>query len=228
MAQTEATQTQLGEQVSQTGNELELAKSRVQTSRDELNDSEHELANTQKELQQVNSDLSTNQRTLTERDSKLDVLRQLNEEGAGLGAGSQAVLKGLDNPQLYRPAIVGALANFIEVNSEYIPAIEAALGQHLQAILVRDRAIGESIAVHLAEKKIGRAAIVPVPDLPKQNAVQLQSLPDGAIAWALDRVKCRPEVTSLVTRLLDNVVLASSLTSAFEIREERLNSPSLP
>ena len=218
LAQTEATQTQLGEQVSQTGNELELAKSRVQTSRDELNDSEHELANTQKELQQVNSDLSTNQRTLTERDSKLDVLRQLNEEGAGLGAGSQAVLKGLDNPQLYRPAIVGALANFIEVNSEYIPAIEAALGQHLQAILVRDRAIGESIAVHLAEKKIGRAAIVPVPDLPKQNAVQLQSLPDGAIAWALDRVKCRPEVTSLVTRLLDNVVLASSLTSAFEIK----------
>ena len=152
------------------------------------------------------------------------MLKQLNEEGAGLGVGTQAVLKGLDNPQIYRAAIIGALANFIEVNSEYIAPIEAALGQHLQAILVKERLIGESIALDLAEKKIGRAAIVPVPDLPKQSAVQLQSLPDGAVAWALDRIKSRPEVSPLVTRLLDNVVLASNLSSAFEIKR---NAPDL-
>ena len=148
----------------------------------------------------------------------------MNEEGAGLGAGTQAVLRGLDNPQLYRAAIIGALANFIEVDSEYIAAIEAALGQHLQAILVKERLVGESIALDLAEKKIGRAAIVPVPHLPNQSPVQLQSLPDGAVAWALDRIKSRPEVSPLVTRLLDNVVLASNLSSAFEIKR---NAPDL-
>ena len=89
------------------------------------------------------------------------MLKQLNEEGAGLGAGTQAVLKGLDNPQLYRAAIVGALANFIEVNNEFIPAIEAALGQHLQTIFISDLAIAESIACALAEKKVGRAALRP-------------------------------------------------------------------
>ena len=152
------------------------------------------------------------------------MLKQLNEEGAGLGAGTQAVLRGLDNPQLYRAAIVGALANYIEVDSEYIAAIEAALGQHLQAILVRDRLAAESIALDLAEKKVGRAAIVPVSNLPKQSAVQLQSLPDGAVAWALDRIKSRPEVSPLITRLLENVVMASNLPSAFEIRK---NAPDL-
>jgi chromosome segregation protein len=216
--QTEATQSQLGDLVSQTGNELELAKARVQTSRDELNDSEHELAITQKELQLIDSDLGANQRTLTERESKLEVLNQLNEEGAGLGVGTQAVLRGLDNPQLYRAAIIGALANFIEVSGEYIAAIEAALGQNLQAILVKDRLVGESIALDLTEKKIGRAAIVAVSELPNQKAMQLQSLPDGAVAWALDRIKSRPEVSPLVTRLLDNVIIASSLLSAFEIK----------
>jgi len=148
----------------------------------------------------------------------------LNEEGAGLGVGTQAVLKGLDNPQLYRAAIIGALANFIEVSSENIAAVEAALGQNLQAILVKDRSVGESIAVYLAEKKIGRAAIVPALSLPNQRAVQLQSLPDGAVAWALDRIKSRSEVSPLVTRLLDNVVLASNLSSAFEIKR---NAPDL-
>src|SRR3984957_2133136 len=180
LSQAEATTSQLVDLVSQTGNELELAKERVQTSRDELNDSEHELANAQKQRQGIDADLGTNQRTLTERQSKFEVLKQLNEEGAGLGAGPQAVLKGLDNPQLYRAATVGALANFIEVESEYIAAIEAALGQHLQAILVKERLVGEAIALALAGMKIGRAAIVPVPDLPRQSAVQLQSLPDGA------------------------------------------------
>jgi chromosome segregation protein len=224
LTQTEATQSQLGDLVSQTANELELAKARVQSSRDELNDSEHELSHTQKELQQIDNDLGTNQRALTERVSKLEVLKQLNEEGAGLGVGTQAVLRGLDNPELYRAAIIGALANFIEVTSEYIPAIEAALGQHLQAILVKERLLGEAIALALAEKKFGRAAIVPVPQLPNHIPVQLQSLPDGAVAWALDRIKPKPEVSPLVTRLLDNVVLASNLSSAFEIKR---NAPDL-
>jgi chromosome segregation protein len=219
LTQTEGTHAHLGELVSRTGDELELAKAKVQTSRDELNDSEHELAHTQKELQQIERDLGAVQRTLTERESKLEVLKQLNEEGAGLGAGTQAVLRGLDNPERYRATIIGALANYIEVDSEYIAAIEAALGQHLQAILVRDRLAAESIALDLAEKKVGRAAIVPVSNLPKQNAVQLQSLPDGAVAWALDRIKFRPEVAPLITRLLENVVMASALPSAFEIRK---------
>jgi chromosome segregation protein len=218
ITQTEATTSHLVELVSHTESELELAKARVQSGRDELNDSEHELANTQKQLQQLDRDLSANQRTRTERESKLEVLKQLNEEGAGLGAGTQAVLKGLDNPQLYRAAIIGALANFIEVDSDYIAAIEAALGQHLQAILVKDRMVGESIALTLAETKVGRAAIVSVPDLPHHSAVQLEALPDGAASWALDRIKLRPEVSALVTRLLDHVVLASNLSSAFQIR----------
>jgi chromosome segregation protein len=218
LTQTEAARRHLEDLVSSTASELELAKAQVQASRDDLNDSEHELTNAQKELQRIDSDLATNQRIVTERESKLEVLKQLNEEGAGLGAGTQAVLRGLDNPQLYRAAIIGALANFIEVTSEFIPAIEAALGQHLQAILVSDPIVGESITLYLAQKRIGRAAIVPVALLPKQSAVQLQSLPDGAIAWALDRIKFRIEVSPLVTRLLDNVVLAPDLSAAFEIK----------
>jgi chromosome segregation protein len=224
LTQTETTRSQIGDLVSHTENELELARARVQSNRDALNDSEHELANIQNELQQIESDRGANQRILTDRESKLEVLKQLNEEGAGLGAGTQAVLKGLNNPQLYRAAIIGALANFIEVNNEYLAAIEAALGYHLQAVLVREHLVGESIAIYLAEKKIGRAAIASVPRLPNQSAVQLQSLPDGAIAWALDKIESKPEVRPLITRLLDNVALASNLTTAFVIKR---NNPDL-
>jgi chromosome segregation protein len=224
LTQTETTQGQVGAMVAHTRNDLELAQTKVQSCRDELNDSEHDLTNTQRELRQVDAELSANQRTLTERESKLEVLKQLNEEGAGLGAGTQAVLKGLDNPQFYRAAIIGALANFIEVSGEFIPAIEAALGQHLQTIFISDPAIAESIACTLADRKVGRAALIPTPYLPKRSAVQLQALPDGALAWALDRINSGLHVSPLVNRLLDNVVIAPNLTTAFEIRR---NAPDL-
>ena len=37
-------------------------------------------------------------RLIAEKESRLEVLRQLNEEGEGLAQGSQAVLKGLERP----------------------------------------------------------------------------------------------------------------------------------
>ncbi|HKM58821.1 MAG TPA: chromosome segregation protein SMC [Chthoniobacterales bacterium] len=217
--QTESTQTHLVSLVSTTSDDLERANGKLQESRDELSDSEHDLANSRKDLQQTDSHLTASRRTLTERESKLEVLKQLNEEGAGFGSGTQAVLKGLDKPQLYRAAIAGALANFIEVNSEYIPAIEAALGRHLQAILVREPLIGESIAFDLAEKKFGRAAVIPCVPGPKRAGTSDEPLPSGALGWALDQIKCEPNVSTLVARLLDRVVLASNLASAFEIRK---------
>ncbi|MBV9645498.1 MAG: chromosome segregation protein SMC [Verrucomicrobia bacterium] len=224
LTQTVAIRRQIEDLVSHTENELELAKARVQGNRNELNDSEHELANIQNELHQIESDLSAKHRVLTDRESKLEVLKQLNEEGAGLGAGTQAVLKGLDNPQLYRPAVIGALANSIEVKNEHLAAVEAALGYYLHAVLVQEHLVGESIAIYLAEKKIGRAAIVSLAHLPDQSAVRAQSLPEGAIAWALDQIESKPEVRPLISRLLDNVVLAPNLTTAFVIKK---NNPDL-
>ena len=54
--------------------------------------------------------------------------------------------------------------------------------------------------------------------------MQLQALPDGALDWALDRIKSSLNVSPLVNRLLDNVVIAADLTTAFEIKR---NAPDL-
>jgi chromosome segregation protein len=219
LTQTESTQIHLAGLVSSTGSDLEAANAELQARRDDLSVSEHELADTRKDLQQTDNTLTANRRTLAERESRLEVLKQLNEEGAGLGSGTQAVLKGLDKPELYRAAIAGALANFVEVNSEYIPAIEAALGLHLQAILIREPLTGESIALDLVQNKYGRAAVIPGLPSPMEGGVRTQAVPPGAIGWALEQIKCDANAAPLVARLLDGVVLAPSLASAFNIRK---------
>ena len=70
-----------------------------------------------------------------------------DEEGAGLGEGTEAVLKGLSKPELYRSAILGALANLIEVEKQFVPAIEAALGQQLRTVFIHDATFAEAMAL---------------------------------------------------------------------------------
>jgi chromosome segregation protein len=218
LTQTGGTTEQLTSQVSTIRTQLEQAEAALQQCRETLLDNEHAQTTLQKELGKVGQEIVENERALGERESRLDVLKQLNEEGAGLGVGSEAVLKGLSKPELYRAAILGALANLIEVESEFVPAIEAALGQHLRTIFIRDPAVAEAIAAELKQTKVGRAAIMPTSFLPKHSAVQLQTLPDRGLAWALDRIKSQAAAIPLVNRLLENVVLARDLETAFELK----------
>jgi chromosome segregation ATPase len=74
-------------------------------------------------------ELATIERGQAEKESRLEILRQLNEEGEGLGQGSQAVLKGLHDQSRIKPALAGALVANLDVEKNFIPAIEAALGR---------------------------------------------------------------------------------------------------
>ena len=219
LKQTEANGEHLKAQVLVMEQQLEAAQEKVQNCRDALKDHEHESLNAQTQLQQIERDIASSQKTVTERDAKLEVLNQLNEEGAGLGEGTQAILKGLDNPQLYRAAIIGALANFIEVETDFIPAIEAALGQYLKTVFIRDPLLTKSIAATLASKKFGRAAVITIAPQQTGSPLQTRALPQKAIAWALERVRPHPDVAPILNRLLENVVLARELPDAFEIKQ---------
>jgi chromosome segregation protein len=219
LKQTEIAKEHLKTRESEMEHQLGAAQEDVQDCRDKLKDHEHELLNAQKQMHELERDLAANQKIITERESKLEVLKQLNEEGAGLGEGTQAVLRGLHNPQLYHATIVGALANLIDVEVDFIPAIEAALGQYIRVIFIRDPLIARSIAFTLAAEKHGRAALITTPSEEASLPAQTPVLPEKAIAWALERVKCEPSAWPLLNRLLKNVILAKDLPAAFEIKQ---------
>jgi chromosome segregation protein len=165
-------------------------------------------------------------------ESRVEVLRQLQEQGEGFDEGTQAVLRGLDNPEFFKPAIHGALADHIQVEPRFIPAVEAALGVSLQTIIFKDTGIAELALQTLSVRRLGKATISPrewisrsgrkvsprsssAPD--PANAEQ-RTLPDGAVAWAAECVAGEGEGTALATRLLEGVVVAENLESAFGIK----------
>ena len=220
LRQAEGGRNQVQSQLEQSRAEIAQAGEQVQSCRDALRDSEHDGVNQQKTLQEVVADIARKQRSLAERESKLEVLSQLNREGEGLSSGTQAVLRGLNDPQLFRSSVLGVLANFLEVGSEFVPAVEAALEHHLQVVLVADRDVAEAISRQLTKIKEGRAGVISVDAVSRLAPVQIQTLPGEAIGWALDRVHARPEVAPLVNQLLANVALAANFETALRIREQ--------
>src|SRR5438874_5528487 len=190
---------------------LDLLKAKLQAGEKTLHEQQERLASTEKSLIAI-------ERALAEKESRLEILHQLDEEGEGLAQGSQALLKGLDNPSRIQPAVAGALVSNLDVDPEFIAAIEAALGRNLQAILLKDAGLAPEIIATLKEKKIGQAALV-LPGLSNSSPKTQAALPQEALAWAREKVKAPDSLAPLVARLLHNVAIFRDLEAALSFKK---------
>ncbi|MEC9326876.1 MAG: chromosome segregation protein SMC, partial [Verrucomicrobiota bacterium] len=183
-----------------------------------LAEKEFQTAINQKEI--LNDNLSKFHRELAQKESRLQVLKALLVDGEGLGKGTQAVLDNLKNNEQNQLKAYGLLSSFIEVDPDYIPAIEAALGAHLQSILVSDEIIAENAIETLSKNRLGRASIVPENFVAPASARQLMTLPSGVEAWAIDKVRSAETVSSLIEQLLKNTFIAKDIKTAIALRKD--------
>ena len=229
---TSARITELGRLLSDETRHLEEARAQLTAARASL-ETERQTAESRKEnLRQAEERLQQNQaavaiaekeiarleRLSAEKEARLEVLRQMTAAGEGLEKGSQAVLKGLDDPERIRPAIAGALVASLNVDPEFVPALEAAFGRNMHAVILRETGLAAEIFQKLVDGKSGQAALA-IPglssDLP--NA-QPSNLPEGAVAWAIDKVDAPEDLAPLVRQLLLGVAIVPDLARAVELK----------
>jgi len=183
----------------------------------ELEQKYHRARRSAADLQE---DLSSLHKLRAEKRSRLEVLEQLIADGEGFEKGVQEVLKGLDDPEFFTPHLRTPLANQIEVDGRFADAIEAALGRRLQSVIVSDIAIAEKVISTLREGNLGKASVIAETHLSSAAPVAPGRAPLGAIGWASEKVRCQPKVESLVSRLLEGVLLVEDLSTALRLREE--------
>lgn len=157
-------------------------------------------------------------KVLAQRASRLQVVAQLVASGEGFEKGTRKVLDGLDDAERFKPGIHGVLAGFIEADRTCARAIETALGKHLQAVLVADEKLADAIISRLTEKRLGVAAILPETFIGHSTGTQMEALPEGAIGWALDKVKSDPRIARVMERLLDKVLIVPNYATAMRLR----------
>ncbi|MFO1483035.1 MAG: chromosome segregation protein SMC [Verrucomicrobiaceae bacterium] len=215
------------------------AKEASQIEFDELQRQIHELEETRNELDEkakecarqiiekrrqrdaMHQELNELQRSVTQRKSRLEVIEQLLQKGEGLAEGTQNVLRGLDNPEVYSTGVRGLLASSIEVtDSAFIPAVEAALRDHLQAVLLTESELAAQIVDRLNDHKMGRATLFPQDFCNLHRNGDRELMPAGAIAWATDKVRVKTGVQSLIDHLLHNVLVVDDMHTALRLKRE--------
>lgn len=206
-----AEQRNIAEQVEATGSQLADLEEAFQSA-------ERAWQHTRGDLDASRAAAIESNKILAQRSARFEAVRQLVESGEGFEKGTQNVLQGLGDPEKFKPSIHGALASLIEAENTCARAIEAALGTHLHAVLVADQAAAEAVIERLTEKELGVAAILPETFVPHASGTQMEALPEGATAWALDRIKSDRRVSGVIERLLERVLIVPNLSTALRLR----------
>lgn len=211
-----AQQTQINASVSETGEKLSELEEAFQTA-------ERTYQHTRGDLDSARKASIDSNETLAKRSARLDAVKQLVASGEGFAKGTQNLLKGLDSPDEFKSSIEGVLANFIRADETAARAIEAALGAKLQTVLVSDSDIAESLIQRLTEKKLGQAAVIPKNLISAASGTQMETVPAGATAWALDKVTSEPQVAAIVEQLLETTLIVPDLATALKLRPDYSN-----
>lgn len=214
-----STISRINEQLAASRSELDRAQNALEMANAQSAEAEGQLREAQSGLGRIDGEVRSQERTLSDKESKLEVLRQMVAGGEGFSEGTQAILRGLDNPELFKPAVLGALAQYIDVSPEFVPAVEGALGANLQTIVMKDTVVAEAMMNTLASKKMGRASLALREFDRVFDHVESQelSLPEGAIDWLINKIKCAPEVTRLIERIVNHTLLVPDLETAIRI-----------
>lgn len=212
MEEFRANQTRIADDVQQAGAKLSEYEEGFQAA-------ERAWQHTRGDLDAARTAATEAHKTLAQRAARYDAVRALVQSGQGFEKGTQAVLKGLNEPEKFSPGIHGVLAGFLEADNTCARAIEAALGSHLQAVLVSDQPTAEAIIERLTEKQLGLAAVLPETFVSHAHGTQMEALPEGATAWALDRVKSDKRISGVIERLLEKVLIVPNLSTALRLRE---------
>jgi len=169
-----------------------------------LSSLDEDIANLETGLQVLNSELTTAQ-------SRLTFLEDLKAKYEGFSLGVKTVLKEIERGSGVSEGVVGVVADLIEPFQGYDSAVEAALGDMVQAVIVKDRDTARKLIKFLDEGSLGRAAFIPLEGLRRQDTS----------SDILNFLKVNEAARPAVEYLLRNACLAEDLDSALASAAER-------
>ncbi len=195
------------EQASQT-HQLDLEARRLTVA-----ERQQRLAELQTRIARLSEAIEGEQRTLADRQSRRRVLAQLEAAREGFAAGAQAALQSAHG-------VLGTLADRLRVADAHVPAVEAALGHHLQVVLTGAPEQAHQILDELTRTGKGRASVAA---LSLRNGHLDAAALEPAVRDRLRTHRCQPllglveadeSVAALLHELLGRTHLAPDLATA--------------
>ncbi|UQS86632.1 chromosome segregation protein SMC [Nicoliella spurrieriana] len=180
-------------------------------------DVDHQLQTLQATVNQSQTQWYAEMKSAQQLRAKLNGLVEYQNQHGGYFQGSRNLL----NHRTELNGIIGAVAEFINVDEPYIKAIETALGNRIQQIMVSDNQSARAAVQFMTSRRLGRVTLLPINSLnqhviPSATINQIQSI-DGYVAVASQLVQLPSQYQSVRKALLGNVLIANNLRAATQI-----------
>lgn len=209
------------------GDDLEQTSCEINSLRDEICDKnerlekiriraqkqETVLAEAEAGLDKCIKSLSAMRNEFQMKQSRKRMLEDMENAYEGYARSVKTVLTA---PKLKRLAIYGALSGLIHVESEYVTAIETALGGAMQNIVVESEEDAKQAITFLREEKAGRATFLPISAVKGRRLEQEKdaALMTGFVGIACDLVHCDKKYGGIVDSLLGRVAVFDTIDNA--------------
>jgi len=175
--------------------------------------SQHNMA--YEELEQiktrVENELKAAEAELNMSQSRLASLQTLTENFEGYKMGVRTIMKATDLAPRQQGHISGLVADIIQVAPEYEQAVEAALADRLEYIIVESQEDGKQAVDYLKERAKGRSSFVPLKDLSKNGTYKVEG---RQFSFLSDLVSVSEPYKPIINALLGDTVLVQDLGEA--------------
>ena len=151
--------------------------------------------------------------------TRKDTLEELASDFSGFFQGVKEVLLARERGEL--TGIEGAIAELIQVPTQYAQAIETALGAAMQHVVTNDEASARAAIAWLKQRRAGRATFLPktVMKSRKIASYQLDAVMShpSYVQLANELVTFNESNRSIIENVLGNVIVAKDLKGATDI-----------
>jgi len=170
------------------------------------------------EIQSVDININNQQQLRSRRESRLETLEDLEKRFEGVSFGVQVVLEESRKDNGLISGIHGMVADLIKVDTAYVPAIEAVLGDRAQ-IIVAD-SIKEIILAFefLKDHDKGHVKFLPLVDVrveASETSIDLNT--PGVVGRAVDLIKSKDSFSTLVKYIFNGTIVVDDFDTALRL-----------
>ncbi len=195
---------------------------KIKAERSEINEKRESL---NQKIEENLKAINENTISVNEKISRKKLLENMEQSYEGYSRSVKTVLKEHEGGALKGVTIYGPVSKLLKTEDRYSIAVDVALGNAVQHIVVKSEADAKSAIECLKEKNAGRATFLPLSSIKNKDYPESGiEKEEGYIGVASELVQCDVKFTAVCEFLLGGTVVIDNIDNAIKISKKYKNA----
>jgi chromosome segregation protein len=198
-------------------NGLEAAKRDSEICKTKLEQQKQNKLSLEKQMVQLEQEISNVKSSKDGTASRLKVLEDMEKDFEGYSKSVKALLA---NAGQITKGMLGAVGEMINVPSQYVAAIDVALGAQLQSVVTEKEEDAKVLIEYLKKHKLGRATFLPISSIKPRffNEREKNSFHmEGFVGIASKLIGYDNKIENIINNLLGRIAIVKDMDAAIKL-----------